>query len=71
MIKLSLFMLDPVKSHEQYTKELQELKADIEHLQSVVKDMKKSYRAEREQTKEKIRQLKCEVSVWKTKSEKQ
>ena len=51
---------DQMKAHEQYTKELQELKVDIEHLQSVVKDMKKSYRAEREQTKEKMRQLNCE-----------
>lgn len=43
MIKLSLFMLDPVKAHEKYRKEVDELKGEIKKKEASHKELKLQY----------------------------
>lgn len=43
MIKLSLFMLDPVKAHEKYRKEVDELKEEIKKKEASHKELKLQY----------------------------
>ena len=43
MIKLSLFMLDPVKAHGKYMKEIEELKEEIKKKEASHKELKLQY----------------------------
>lgn len=63
MIKLSLFMLDPVKAHEQYVKEIALLNAKLVLAEESVKLTKKELKAMRKATKEKVRQMGCQIAA--------
>lgn len=43
MIKLALFMLDPVKAHAKYMKEIEELKEEIKKKEASHKELKLQY----------------------------
>jgi hypothetical protein len=62
MIKLSLFMLDPVKAHEQYVKEMGLLNAKLVVAEESAKIAKKELKAIRKATKEKLRQMGCQIA---------
>ena len=62
MIKLSLFMLDPVKAHEQYIKEIAILNAKLVLAEESTKLAKKELKAMRKVTKEKVRQMGCQIA---------
>ena len=62
MIKLSLFMLDPVKAHEQYIKEIALLNAKLVLAEESTKLAKKELKAMRKVTKEKVRQMGCQIA---------
>ena len=62
MIKLSLFMLDPVKAHEQYVKEIALLNAKLVSSEESAKLAKKELKAMRKATKEKVRQMGCQIA---------
>lgn len=62
MIKLSLFMLDPVKAHEQYAKEIASLNAKLVLAEESAKLAKKELKAMRKTTKEKVRQMGCQIA---------
>ena len=62
MIKLSLFMLDPVKAHEQYVKEIAILNAKLVLAEESTKLAKKELKAMRKVTKEKVRQMGCQIA---------
>lgn len=62
MIKLSLFMLDPVKAHEQYVKEIALLNAKLVLAEESVKLAKKELKSLRKATKEKLRQMGCQIA---------
>ena len=63
MIKLSLFMLDPVKAHEQYVKEITLLNAKLVLAEESAKLAKKELKAMRKATKEKVRQMGCQIAA--------
>lgn len=63
MIKLSLFMLDPVKAHEHYVKEITLLNAKLVLAEESVKLAKKELKAMRKSTKEKVRQMGCQIAA--------
>lgn len=63
MIKLSLFMLDPVKAHEQYVKEMALLNAKLVVAEESAKLAKKELKAIRKATKEKVRQMGCQIAA--------
>ena len=63
MIKLSLFMLDPVKAHEQYVKEITLLNAKLVLAEESAKLAKKELKAMRKVTKEKVRQMGCQIAA--------
>lgn len=44
MIKLSVFMLDPVKAYELYTKEIIELRTELDEKTESHKELKKQYK---------------------------
>lgn len=62
MIKLSLFMLDPVKAHEQYIKEITLLNAKLVLVEESAKLVKKELKSLRKTTKEKLRQMGCQIA---------
>ena len=62
MIKLSLFMLDPVKAHEQYIKEIAILNAKLVLAEESAKLAKKELKSMRKATKEKLRQMGCQIA---------
>jgi len=62
MIKLSLFMLDPVKAHEQYVKEIALLNAKLVLAEESDKLAKKELKSLRKTTKEKVRQMGCQIA---------
>lgn len=62
MIKLSLFMLDPVKAHEQYVKEITLLNAKLVLAEESAKLAKKELKVMRKTTKEKLRQMGCQIA---------
>lgn len=62
MIKLSLFMLDPVKAHEQYVKEITLLNAKLVLDEESAKLVKKELKVMRKTTKEKLRQMGCQIA---------
>ena len=62
MIKLSLFMLDPVKAHEQYVKEIALLNAKLVLAEESAKLAKKELKAVCKATKEKVRQMGCQIA---------
>lgn len=62
MIKLSLFMLDPMKAHEQYVKEITLLNAKVVLAEESAKLAKKELKAMRKVTKEKVRQMGCQIA---------
>ena len=62
MIKLSLFMLDPVKAHEQYVKEITLLNAKLVLAEESAKLAKKELKSLRKTTKEKLRQMGCQIA---------
>jgi len=53
MIKLSLFMLDPMKAYEQYVKEILELQLELDKKQESHRELKKQYRLLKETLKSK------------------
>lgn len=53
MIKLSLFMLDPVKAYELYTKEIIELELKLDKKQESHRELKKQYKLLKETLKSK------------------
>lgn len=63
MISLGLFMLDPVKAHEQYVKEINLLNAKLVLAEESAKLAKKELRAMRKTTKEKVRQMGCQIAA--------
>jgi hypothetical protein len=63
MIKLSLFMLDPVKAHEQYVKEIALLNAKLVSAEESAKLAKKELKSMRKATKEKVRQMGCQIAA--------
>ena len=63
MIKLSLFMLDPVKAHAEYMKELVELVAERDKALMDLKLQKKENKTLRVKTKEKLRQMGCQIKA--------
>lgn len=62
MISLGLFMLDPVKAHEQYIKEIAILNAKLVLAEESAKLAKKELKAMRKATKEKVRQMGCQIA---------
>lgn len=52
-IKLSLFMLDPVKAHELYRKEIIELELKLDKKQESHRELKKQYKLLKETLKSK------------------
>lgn len=62
MIKLSLFMLDPVKAHEHYVKEITLLNSKLVLAEESAKLAKKELKAMRKTTKEKLRQMGCQIA---------
>lgn len=62
MIKQSLFMLDPVTAHEQYVKEIALLNAKLVLAEESAKLAKKELKAMRKATKEKLRQMGCQIA---------
>ena len=62
MIKLSLFMLDPVKAHEQYVKEITLLNSKLVLAEESAKLAKKELKSMRKTTKEKVRQMGCQIA---------
>lgn len=62
MIKLSLFMLDPVKAHEQYVKEIALLNAKLVLAEESAKLAKKELKAMGKTMKEKVRQMGCQIA---------
>ena len=63
MIKLSLLMLDPVKAHEQYIKEITLLNAKLVLAEESAKLAKKELKVMRKATKEKVRQMGCQIAA--------
>ena len=63
MISLGLFMLDPVKAHEQYVKEIALLNAKLVLAEESAKLAKKELKAMRKATKEKLRQMGCQIAA--------
>lgn len=63
MIKLSLFMLDPVKAHELYVKEITLLNKKLVVAEESAKLAKKELKAIRKATKEKVRQMGCQIAA--------
>ena len=62
MISLGLFMLDPVKAHEQYIKEIAILNAKLVLAEESAKLAKKELKVMRKATKEKVRQMGCQIA---------
>ena len=62
MIKLSLFMLDPVKAHELYVKEMVVLQKKLELAEESAKLAKKEQKAMYKTMKEKVRQMGCQIA---------
>ena len=62
MIKLSLFMLDPVKAHELYIKEMTLLQKKLELAEESAKLAKKEQKAMYNTMKEKVRQMGCQIA---------
>ena len=62
MISLGLFMLDPVKAHEQYVKEITLLNAKLVLAEESAKLAKKELKAMRKAAKEKLRQMGCQIA---------
>lgn len=63
MIKLSLFMLDPVKAHELYVKEIAILNKKLALAEEAAKLAKKELKTMRKATKEKVRQMGCQIAA--------
>ena len=57
MIKLSLFMLDPVSAHAKYIKEVDDLKKKIDTAQKLAGDAIMEKKALYKTMKEKVRQM--------------
>ena len=57
MIKLSLFILDPVTAHAKYVKEIEELKKKVDTAQKLADDAIKEKKALYKTMKEKVRQM--------------
>lgn len=57
MIKLSLFMLDPVTAHAKYIKEVDELNKKVDIVQKLADDAIKEKKALYKTMKEKVRQM--------------
>ena len=62
MIKLSLFILDPVKAHELYVKEVEILKQKLALAEESAKLTKKEQKAMYKTMKEKVRQMGCQIA---------
>lgn len=62
MIKLSLFMLDPVKAHELYVKETTLLNKKLALAEQSAKLAKKEQKAMYKTMKEKVRQQGCQIA---------
>ena len=62
MISLSIFMLDPVKAHELYVKEMTMLQKKLVLAEESVKLSKKEQKAMYKTMKEKVRQMGCQIS---------
>lgn len=62
MIKLSLFILDPVKAHELYVKEVEILKQRLALAEESTKLTKKEQKAMYKTMKEKVRQMGCQIA---------
>lgn len=62
MISLSIFMLDPVKAHELYVKEVTLLQKKLVLAEESVKLSKKEQKAMYKTMKEKVRQMGCQIS---------
>ena len=61
MIKLSLFMLDPVKAHELYVKEVDLLNKKLTLAEESAERSKKEQKAMYKTMKEKVRQQGCQI----------
>lgn len=62
MIKLSLFILDPVKAHELYVKEVEILKQKLALAEESTKLTKKEQKVMYKTMKEKVRQMGCQIA---------
>lgn len=68
MIKLSLFMLDPVTAHAKYVKEIEELKKKVDTAQKLAGDAIMEKKALYKTMQEKVRQIGKQIgSMEKTK----
>lgn len=62
MIKLSLFILDPVKAHELYVKEVEILKQKLALAEESTKLTKEEQKVMYKTMKEKVRQMGCQIA---------
>lgn len=62
MIRLSIFMLDPVKAHELYVKEMTLLQKKLAQAEESVKLAKREQKAMYKTMKEKVRQMGCQIA---------
>ena len=62
MIRLSIFMLDPVKAHELYVKEMTLLQNKLALAEEAVKLSKKEQKSMYKTMREKVRQMGCHIS---------
>jgi len=63
VIKLSIFMLDPVKAHELYVKEMTLLQNKLALAEEAVKLSRKEQKAMHKTMKEKVRQMGCQMAA--------
>ena len=63
MIGLSLFMLDPVKAHELYVKEMTLLQNKVALAEEAVKLAKMEQKTMYKTMKEKVRQMGCQIAA--------
>lgn len=62
MIKISLFMLDPIKAHELYVKEVEILKQKLALAEQSAELAKKEQKVMYKTMKEKVRQMGCQIA---------
>lgn len=63
MIKLSTFMLDPVKAYELYMKEIEKLKLELEEVKELARQAQAERKASYKTMKEKVRQMGRQIAA--------